>query len=144
MTTTTVNSPHDPDALLDTLELVEVYGGRLCQTPRSLADLAELGTAAGFFNTRIKVGGNVYPAAPDTWLSLEVSGPEAEIQWMEAPSDILDTFIERMEELELSEEMVIDRIIRLAHNFPTAKKVIALVERQQARIDTARRKLRVA
>ena len=53
MTNTTVKSSHDPDALLDTLQLVDVYGGRLSHNPRSLAALAELGTAAGFFNTRI-------------------------------------------------------------------------------------------
>ena len=144
MATTTLNSPHDPDALLDTLELVDVYGGRLYHNPRSLADLAELGTAAGFFNTRITVGGKVYPAATDTWLSLEVSGPDADIQWMEAPSDILDAFVARMEELGLHEDMVIDRIIDLAHQHPAAQKMIARVERQQVRIDAARRKLRAA
>lgn len=144
MTISTINSPHDPDALLKTLELVDVYGDRLYHNPQSLTDLAELGTAGGFFNTRVKVGGKVYPVSNDTWLSLEVSGPDADIQWMEAPSDILDTFIEQMKKLGLPEEMVIDRIIQLAYNSPTAKKLIALVGQQQDRIDAARRKLRAA
>ncbi len=147
MTTTTLTPAHavsDMDALLDTLELVDVYGGWLYQNPRSLADLAELRTAAGFFNARIRVGARVYPTAANTWLSLDVCGPDAEIQWMEVRSEILDAFIEQMVELGLHKDLVIDRIIKLAYEHPIAKKTIALVDRQQERIDAARRKLLAA
>ena len=134
----------DPDALLDTLELIDVYGGWLYHDHRSLADLAELRTAGGFFNVRIRVDGKVYPTATNTWLSLEVCGPDAEIQWMEAPSDILDAFVAQMAGLGLHEDMVIDRIIDLAYQQPIAQKMIVRVERQQLRIAAARRKLRLA
>jgi hypothetical protein len=133
----------DPDALLATLALVDVYGGWLYHNPRSLAELADLRTAAGFFNVRVRIGEEIYPASTNTWLSLELCGPGAEIQWMEAPSDILDAFVAQMAELGLHEDTVIDRIIDLAYQHPIAQKMIVRVERQQLRIDAARRKLRL-